>query len=75
MIKIIWYGTATILLQVDEEKLLFDPFFRFNKKLETLPADIFNNANYIFNTNSHLDHTCHLPLILKNSNAKLFAPK
>lgn len=28
MIKIIWYGTATILLQVDEEKLLFDPFFR-----------------------------------------------
>ena len=30
---------------------------------------------YIFNTHSHLDHTCHLLLILKNSNAKLFAPR
>lgn len=34
MINITWYGTATILMEIDGTKLLFDPFFRMNKKLE-----------------------------------------
>lgn len=34
MINLTWFGTATILIDVDGEKLLFDPFFRMNDKLE-----------------------------------------
>ena len=74
MITLTWYGTATILLDIEGEKLLFDPFFRMNKKLEKPSLQTFCNVNYIFNTHPHLDHACNLPLILKNSQAAFYAP-
>ena len=74
MITLTWLGTASILLEEDGEKLLFDPFFRLNKKLEETPADVFCNVDFILNTHPHVDHSCDLPFILKNNNARLFAP-
>ncbi len=74
MTTLTWYGTATILLNIDGEKILFDPFFRMNKKLEKPSLQTFCDVDYIFNTHPHLDHTCNLPLILKNSTATLYAP-
>lgn len=72
MISLTWYGTATILLDVNGEKLLFDPFFRMNKKLPQPTLEEFCKVDYIFNTHPHFDHLCDLPQILKNSNAKLY---
>lgn len=74
MIRITWLGTATIFIDVDGERLLFDPFFRLNKKLEITPLEKFCKVDAIFNTHAHLDHACDLPVILKNSSAKLYAP-
>lgn len=67
-----WFGTATVLLDVDGEKLLFDPFFRMNKKLEQPQMEEFCKVDYIFNTHPHFDHLCDLPKILKNTEAKLY---
>ena len=39
--KITWYGTATIGLDDGKTKLLFDPFVRMNKRIETTPAEGF----------------------------------
>ena len=75
MIKFTWLGTATIKLDIEGEKLLFDPFFRMNDKLEKPELKEFCEVDYIFNTHPHLDHACDLPLILKNSGATLYAPK
>jgi len=72
MIKLTWYGTATILLEIDDEKLLFDPFFRMNKKLEQPQLKEFCDVDYIFNTHPHFDHLCDLPEILKNTKAKIY---
>ena len=72
MINITWYGTATILMEIDGTKLLFDPFFRMNKKLEQPKLEEFTRVDYIFNTHPHFDHLCDLPLILKNTDAQLY---
>lgn len=72
MINLTWYGTATIMLEVNGEKLLFDPFFRMNKNLEKPPLETFVNVDYIFNTHPHFDHLRDVPEILKHTNAKLF---
>ncbi len=74
MIKITWFGTATILIELNGEKLLFDPFFRMNKKLEQPALQEFCNVDCIFNTHAHFDHTYNLPTILEHSTAKLYAP-
>ncbi len=72
MIKFTWFGTASVLIEIDGEKLLFDPFFRMNEKLEQPDLDVFCNVDYIFNTHPHFDHLCDVPQILENSNAKLY---
>ncbi len=72
MSSLTWYGTATILLDVNGEKLLFDPFWRMNKKLEQPNLQVFTDVDYIFNTHPHFDHLKDVPTILKNSNAKLY---
>ena len=74
MIKIKWYGTASIMIDIDGEKLLFDPFFRWNKKLEKPSLEEFCNVDIMLNTHPHLDHTCDLPKILASTDAVLFAP-
>lgn len=74
MINLTWLGTATILIDVDGEKLLFDPFFRMNDKLERPELEEFCSADFIFNTHSHFDHLCNLPVILENSKSKLYSP-
>ena len=74
MIKITWFGTATILIELNGEKLLFDPFFRMNKKLEQPALQEFCNVDCMFNTHAHFDHTYNLPTILEHSTAKLYAP-
>lgn len=75
MIEITWYGTATILINIDGKKLLFDPFFRMNKKLEQPQIKEFCDVDHIFNTHSHFDHLCDVPKILNKSKAKLYGSK
>lgn len=72
MIEITWFGTATILLNVNGEKLLFDPFFRMNKKLGKPKLEEFCGVDYIFNTHPHFDHLRDLPEILQNTNAEFY---
>ena len=70
--KITWYGTASILIEIKNEKLLFDPFFRRNKKLEQPSLNCFTNVDYIFNTHPHFDHLIDVPRVLENTSAKIY---
>lgn len=72
MIELKWLGTASILLNIDGEELLFDPFFRMNKKVEKPPLETFTEVDYIFNTHSHFDHIRDVPQILKTTKAKFY---
>lgn len=73
MIKFTFYGHACFLIETAGKKLLFDPFIPGNdvdrdiaiKKIE---------ADYIFVSHGHADHTGDLLEIAKNTNALCVAP-
>lgn len=59
--KVTWYGTATIGIDDGKTKLLFDPFVRMNKHLETTPIEGFTGFNAVFVTHGHFDHIYSIP--------------
>lgn len=54
MIKIKWYGTASIMIDIDGEKILFDPFFRMNDKLEKPELKETKNSSIIVHKSKHI---------------------
>lgn len=70
--KLTWFGTASIMLEIKDEKLLFDPFFAINKKMPKPELEQFYDVDYIFNTHSHFDHLCDIPKILPFTKACVY---
>ena len=66
--KLKWYGTATILLEQDGVRLLFDPFFSLNNRDLTHLIEESSAVEYILITHGHLDHIAGIPEILKHGN-------
>ena len=54
MIKFTWLGTATIKFDIEGEKLLFDPFFRMNDKLEKPELKETKNSSIIVHKSKHI---------------------
>ena len=55
--RIKWYGTATLLIESGDSRLLIDPYLKkFAKSAPPIPMDEARSANAIFITHPHLDH-------------------
>ena len=63
--KITWYGTATIGIDDGKTKILFDPFVRMNKRIETTPIEGFAGFDAVFVTHGHFDHIYSIPDLVK----------
>ncbi len=61
--KITWYGTATIGIDDGKTKLLFDPFVRMNKHIETTPVEGFAGFDAVLVTHGHFDHIYSIPAL------------
>ena len=70
-VKLKWYGTATILLEQNGTKLLFDPFLPLNDKVFQPPPGELSEADGIFVTHCHFDHMSAIPDILERSGKTL----
>ncbi len=71
--KITWYGTATIGIDDGKTKLLFDPFVRMNKHIETTPVEGFVGFDAVFVTHGHFDHIYSIPdLAAKDKNVPIY---
>ncbi len=66
--KVTYYGHATILLETDKAKLLFDPFISPNELAKDVDIDAIK-PDYILLTHGHVDHVADVFTIQKNSNA------
>ena len=71
--KITWYGTATIGIDDGKTKLLFDPFVRMNKHIETTPVEGFVGFDAVLVTHGHFDHIYSIPeLTQKDENVPVY---
>ena len=71
--KITWYGTATIGIDDGKTKLIFDPFVRMNKRIETTPVEGFTGFDAVFVTYGHFDHIYSIPeLTQKDKNVPVY---
>lgn len=71
--KITWYGTATIGIDDGKTKLLFDPFVRMNKHIDTTPVEDFVGFDAVLVTHGHFDHIYSIPeLTQKDKNVPVY---
>ena len=74
--KITWYGTATIGIDDGTTKLLFDPFVRMNKRIETTPVEGFTGFDAVLVTHGHFDHIYSIPDLAKaDRNVPIYCTK
>ncbi|MGI4751933.1 MAG: metal-dependent hydrolase [Janthinobacterium lividum] len=66
--KVTYYGHATILLETEKAKLLFDPFITPNELANGVDIDSIK-PDYILLTHGHVDHVADLFTIQTNSDA------
>lgn len=66
--KVTYYGHATILLETEKAKLLFDPFITPNELANGVDIDSIK-PDYILLTHGHVDHVADVFTIQKNSDA------
>ncbi len=62
-----WFGTASIVAECRQGKLLFDPFVPLKGSPVNVRIEEFDGYSDIFVTHCHLDHVADLPKIVKRN--------
>lgn len=75
--KLSWYGTASIMLESDGYRIVFDPFLGIpiqdslcRRKLRAVK---FRTADAVLVTHGHFDHILDIPRLYKDSDVKIYA--
>ncbi len=64
--KITWLGTASLWIESNGTRLLFDPYLKsFSAGLPPFPLDKISDADAILITHPHLDHFADMPAVMQ----------
>lgn len=70
--EIIWYGTATVLLNSNGKSILFDPFTGLEGAENKTDINKFFKKENIFITHGHFDHLSDIKEIIENGEATVY---
>lgn len=77
--KLSWYGTAAVMLESDDYRIVFDPFLGIpiedslcRRKLRAIK---FRTADAVLVTHGHFDHILDIPRLYKDADVKIYATK
>lgn len=70
--KITWFTTASILIETEKEKLLFDPFIPLEGAENKVAVSDYGSGNKIFITHGHIDHLGSINQIIEEGNNHIF---
>ena len=71
--KITWFGTASIRIDIQGLSLLFDPFVPLPGACFSLSVDDFLPAPHVFITHGHLDHLISVPELVARGAGTVYA--
>lgn len=70
--KITWFGTASLLIENENDRILIDPFLPL-KGAENHPSLLdYQKEDSLLITHGHIDHLGSIPKILRNSDASVY---
>ena len=70
--QITWEGTASLLLEAEGERILFDPFVELIGGENPNALDDFWDEEVIFVTHGHFDHLFYIPQLLEDGDPTVF---
>jgi L-ascorbate metabolism protein UlaG (beta-lactamase superfamily) len=65
-----WFGTATMIMEEDDTKLLFDPFMPINEEIFQPPVSEMSEVDNILVTHGHFDHISAIPLVIEQGDGR-----
>ncbi len=71
--KLTYYGQSALLMEIKGKRILFDPFINGNPFVKGIKAEQIE-ADYIFVSHGHADHTADLVSIAQRTGAVCIAP-
>ncbi len=77
--KLSWYGTASVMLESEGYRIVFDPFLTipieeslYRRKLHAIK---YRTADAVLVTHGHFDHIIDIPKLYRNTETKVYATK
>lgn len=70
--KITWHGAASLLIETEKTKILFDPFLSSKYSENQNKLSDFANIEHILITHGHFDHLAAVPLLSKQSECCIY---
>lgn len=73
--KITWFGTASLLVEYEKDRILIDPFLPLRGS-ENHPSLLdYQKEDVILITHGHIDHLASIPEIMETSDATIYCSK